>query len=98
MFIRIVKMSFHPKYIDQFQKIFDEKKIAIKAYKGCNLLELYQDNKNPEIFFTYSYWEQEKDLESYRNSLLFKNIWAKTKLLFNDRPLAWSVDKKVSLK
>ena len=98
MFIRIVKMSFHPKYIDQFQKIFDEKKTSIKAYKGRNLLELYQDNKNPEIFFTYSYWEQEKDLESYRNSLLFKNIWAKTKLLFNDRPLAWSVDKKVSLK
>ena len=98
MFVRIVKMSFHSKYIDEFQKIFDEKKTSIKAYKGCNLLELYQDNKNPEIFFTYSYWEQEKDLESYRNSLLFKNIWAKTKLLFNDRPLAWSVDKKVSLK
>ena len=97
MFVRIVKMSFHSKHIPAFQEIFEEKKDFIRGAKGCNLLELYQDKTNPEIFFTYSYWEQEQDLENYRNSDLFKNVWAKTKVLFNDRPLAWSVDKKVSL-
>ena len=77
--------------------MFEEKKALIRASKGCSLLELYQDKTNPEIFFTYSYWEKEEDLENYRNSALFKDVWAKTKVFFNDKPLAWSVDKKVSL-
>ena len=55
------------------------------------------DKTNPEIFFTYSYWENKQDLENYRNSELFKDVWAKTKVFFNDKPLAWSVDKRVSL-
>jgi quinol monooxygenase YgiN len=91
-------MSFHSKYIEEFQEMFQEKKQFIRNYEGCQLLELYQDKTNPEIFFTYSYWENESNLENYRNSELFKTIWAKTKIFFNDKPLAWSVDKKVSLK
>jgi hypothetical protein len=97
MFVRIVKMSFNAEKINTFKEIFQLKKKLIRASKGCSLLELYQDNKNPEIFFTYSYWETEQDLENYRNSDLFKNVWAKTKILFNDQPLAWSVNKIVSL-
>lgn len=98
MFVRIVKMSFQPEKIDTFLAIFEEKKDFIRASKGCKLLELYQDKTNPEIFFTYSYWNKEEDLENYRNSDLFKNVWAKTKVFFNDKPQTWSVDKKVSLK
>lgn len=97
MLVRIVKMSFHPENIDTFQEIFEENKTHIRASKGCSLLELYQDNKNPEVFFTYSYWNDDEDLEAYRNSALFTNVWAQTKVLFNNRPLAWSVHKKVSL-
>jgi quinol monooxygenase YgiN len=98
MFVRIVKMSFHTKHISEFLEMFEEKKQLIRNYDGCKLLELYEDKTNPEIFFTYSYWENEQDLENYRNSNLFKNIWAKTKTFFNAKPEAWSVDKKISLK
>lgn len=97
MFVRIVKMSFHQKHIAEFLAMFEEKKSLIKASKGCELLELYQDKNNPEIFFTYSYWNAEEDLENYRNSDLFKTTWKQTKTYFNDKPLAWSVDKRVSL-
>ena len=97
MFVRIVKMSFHTKHIAEFLSIFEEKKQFIRNSEGCKLLELYQDKTTPEIFFTYSYWDEEKDLENYRNSELFKNVWAKTKALFNDKPEAWSVDKRVIL-
>ncbi|WP_435415927.1 putative quinol monooxygenase [Polaribacter aestuariivivens] len=97
MFVRIVKMSFHSKNIERFTTIFEEKKKFIRNSAGCKLLELYQDKTNPEIFFTYSYWENEKDLENYRNSDLFKNVWKETKALFNAKPEAWSVDKKVSM-
>ena len=98
MFVRIVKMSFHSKYIAEFQEMFNEKKQFIRNSDGNQLLELYQDKNNPEIFFTYSYWDQESDLENYRNSDLFKKVWKQTKTYFNDKPEAWSVDKKVTLK
>lgn len=98
MFVRIVKMSFHQEHIATFSSIFEEKKQFIRASEGCKLLELYQDKNNPELFFTYSYWNTTQDLENYRNSDLFKDVWAKTKVLFNAKPEAWSVDKKVILK
>lgn len=98
MFVRIVKMSFSTKNINEFLEMFEEKKELIRNSDGCKLLELYQDKNNPEIFFTYSYWKNESDLENYRNSKLFKNVWKKTKTFFNDKPQAWSVDKKISLK
>lgn len=97
MFVRIVKMSFKPQKIEEFLANFNSKKEFIRKSPGCNLLELYRDKTNSDIFFTYSYWDSEQDLENYRNSDLFKGVWAQTKVLFNDKPLAWSVDKVVSL-
>ena len=97
MFVRIVKMSFQPEKIEEFLNNFNTKKELIRNSPGCRLLELYRDKTNPNIFFTYSYWDTEQDLENYRNSELFKGVWAQTKVLFNDKPLAWSVDKVESL-
>jgi quinol monooxygenase YgiN len=97
MLIRIVKMGFHKDNIEAFLSNFEENRQKIKSFKGCNLLELYRDKNDPTIFFTYSYWEEEINLEQYRQSDLFKSVWAKTKPLFNRVPEAWSVDKLVSL-
>jgi len=97
MFVRIVKMSFLPEKVTTFLVVFNEKKAFIRNSSGCTLLELYRDKTNPNVFFTYSYWETEQDLENYRNSTLFKEVWAKTKVFFNDKPQAWSVGKEVSI-
>lgn len=98
MFVRIVKMSFKPDSIPEFLEMFDQKKEFIRNFKGCRFLELYRDQTDTSVFFTYSYWEAEENLENYRGSDLFKSIWAETKKHFNDRPEAWSVDKVASLK
>ena len=98
MFVRIVKLSFHEENIPQFLENFDSIKEKIRSFEGNRFLELYQDKNNPCIFFTYSYWETEQDLENYRRSALFDEVWTFTKKLFNDKPEAWSVDKLVSLK
>lgn len=97
MFVRIVKMSFHEKNIPQFLENFEINKIEIRNFQGNRLLELYQDKNNPTIFFTYSYWETEQDLENYRKSELFGKVWKFTKTLFDTKPEAWSVDKLVTL-
>lgn len=97
MFVRLVKMSFHENQIDEFLANFNENKNEIRHFKGCQFLELYRDQTHTNIFFTYSYWDTEADLEAYRHSELFKSVWSKTKPLFNAKPEAWSVDKLVSL-
>ena len=97
MFVRIVKMNFKEDKIDDFINNFNNNKDKIRNTRGCKLLELYRDKTNPTVFFTYSYWDTELDLENYRNSQLFKNVWDITKLLFKDKPEAWSVDKVYSL-
>ncbi len=97
MFVRIVKMSFKPSNIEVFLANFEENKEQIRNFDGCEFLELYRDKHNTNVFFTYSFWNSENDLETYRHSNLFKNVWAKTKPLFNAKPEAWSVDKLVSL-
>lgn len=97
MLIRIVKMSFSEDKVDLFLENFHNSKSKIRAFKGCELLELLRDKSNPNIFFTYSYWNSETDLEQYRQSDLFKSVWSKTKVLFNDKPQAWSVEKFESL-
>lgn len=91
MFTRIVKMSFEPSKIEAFLENFDKNKKHIRNFDGCRLLKLYRDKNNSSIFFTYSYWETEDHLEKYRNSELFKTVWASTKTMFNDKPEAWSV-------
>jgi len=90
-------MSFAESNIDEFLSTFNQNKEHIRHFEGCSFLELYRDKQHPNVFFTYSYWETETDLENYRQSDLFKNVWAKTKPLFNAKPEAWSVEKIFSL-
>ena len=97
MFVRIVKMRFQEDKIDAFLANFNQVKEKIRHFEGNQFLELYQDKNDPRIFFTYSYWLAEENLENYRNSDLFKEVWNYTKALFSDKPEAWSVDKITSL-
>jgi (4S)-4-hydroxy-5-phosphonooxypentane-2,3-dione isomerase len=93
MIVRIVKMTFDPAKVSEFLTVFNESKTFIRNRKGCTHLELLNDIHAKNIFFTYSYWDSETDLNNYRNSNLFENVWAKTKPLFIAKAEAWSVEQ-----
>lgn len=95
--IRIVKMVFRPEEVVEFEKLFDEVKERIRNFEGCTHLTLLRDKNHSETFFTYSRWNDESDLENYRNSDLFKSVWSRTKVKFGEKPEAWSVDEKIIL-
>lgn len=97
MIIRIVKLTFDPAKVEEFQANFHKNKELIRAVKGCNRLELLRDVNTPNIFMTYSWWDGEEYLEAYRHSDLFKSIWAVTKPMFIDKPEAWSVKQLAQL-
>ena len=92
MLIRFVRMTFQEDKTEEFQEIFDSSKDRIRAMRGCQHLELMRDNNQPNIYMTHSHWELETDLNNYRNSDLFKTTWAKTKLLFTEKPLVFSLE------
>ena len=91
MIVRIVQMTFMPEKIKEFTTLFHERKQTIQGFAGCTHLELWQDNTHENIFFTYSMWDSEADLNHYRFSEFFKDTWGKTKVLFADKPQAWSL-------
>ena len=92
MIKRIVKLTFRPEHIEEFKAIFAASKSKIKAFEGCQHVELLQATADETIFFTLSLWEADAALENYRRSPLFATTWSKTKRLFADRPEAWSVE------
>ncbi|SDB31160.1 hypothetical protein SAMN03097699_0638 [Flavobacteriaceae bacterium MAR_2010_188] len=91
MLIRFVKMTFEEDKIDEFLELFEANKHKIKNFAGCEFLELLRDKENKNIFFTHSHWKEDSNLEAYRNSDLFKGVWSETKILFKDKPEAWSL-------
>lgn len=91
MIKRFVKMTFKPEHVQDFKKLFNNTKDLIAAAEGCSHLELLQDAHNECVFFTFSMWEDISFLEQYRESDLFNSVWAKTKVMFNDKPQAWSL-------
>lgn len=93
MIKRIVKMGFKPEHIEDFKAVFKNNWQHIKGFKGCQHVELLQDTNNPSIFFTFSLWDSQESIENYRTSELFNSVWSSTKVLFNAKPEAWSVEQ-----
>ncbi|MDX1904321.1 MAG: antibiotic biosynthesis monooxygenase family protein [Thermonemataceae bacterium] len=91
MIIRIVRMFFREEEVKTFLAIFEESKELIRHFEGCQHLELLQDADDKSVFCTYSYWESTEHLENYRQSTLFNTTWAKTKVLFREKPIAFSL-------
>ncbi len=91
MIVRIVQMTFREDAVAEFSNLFEERKETIRSFTGCTHLELWQDSKHPNVFFTCSHWDSESDLDHYRFSEFFKDTWDKTKALFANKPQAWSV-------
>jgi len=91
MITRIVRLSFDPQYVEDFLKVFADTKNDIRAFDGCTYLALMQDYELPNVYYTHSKWMSDEALQRYRKSSLFQNTWDKTKVLFNDKPLAYSL-------
>lgn len=91
MITRIVKMTFREEKVGRFQELFEGWRHRIVARPGCRKLELLHDVADPRVFFTHSEWDHENDLEAYRRSATFAEVWPVVKTLFAERAEAWSL-------
>lgn len=91
-------MEFQIDKVETFKSIFEDKKELIRAFPGCQYLELLQgQSARNNVFITYSYWESEEALNNYRYSELFGETWKATKALFSKQAEAISLNKLHSL-
>ena len=91
MITRIVRMEFQSAHVNDFLVHFNSIKKLIRNFPGVLHLELHRDAGQPNVFYTYSKWTGESDLEIYRNSELFKVTWAQVKKWFAGKPRAFSL-------
>lgn len=92
MIVRLVKLTIQPDKIHDFKKLFVSVEDSIRSFHGCQSLQLLNDVNNPDVFFTYSVWSSENELNDYRFSPFFKNTWGKTRQYFSLPAEAWSLD------
>jgi quinol monooxygenase YgiN len=93
MIKRIVKMTFREEAVETFlHEVFEQSKDRIRAFPGCRHMELLRNLAQPNILFTFSIWDDEAALETYRQSEFFQQTWAKTKALFAEKAEAWSLE------
>jgi quinol monooxygenase YgiN len=93
MITRLVKLPIKQEKTTEFRNLFENIKDTIKGFDGCVHLELFAENTNSGVHFTYSIWESEHHLNKYRLSEFFKKTWATTKTMLADKPDAWSLEK-----
>lgn len=92
MITRIVKMNVNELDIEKFKLLVQPYQSKILAFKGCVQVDIMRDKKNRTQFFSYSIWESEEALENYRNSKMFREIWAEIKKLLSSPTIAWTVE------
>ncbi|WP_317191893.1 antibiotic biosynthesis monooxygenase [Hymenobacter rubidus] len=92
MLVRIVRMTFEPRYVSAFLVLFHESAPRIRQQPGCRHLELWQDADHPATYCTHSHWDDAAALNAYRKSTLFGEVWPATKRLFAAPPVAFSVN------
>ncbi len=90
MLIRLVRLTIRPDALEEFLAHFDASAPRIRAFEGCEHLELWQDARFLNVVTTYSHWTDAEALECYRRSGFFRETWAQVKPLFAARPVARS--------
>jgi heme oxygenase (mycobilin-producing) len=90
-------MHFTEAGVGEFLEIFRNNMTAIRAFEGCDHLELMKDIDDPLTYTTLSYWKDAESLEKYRKSELFGGVWGSVKTLFSERSQAFTLEKYIVL-
>ena len=91
MITRIVKLTINHSRFHEFALVYAEAQKTIITFKGCMELNVYTDVQQPDVVFTISKWKSDSDLNHYRFSAFFKNVWTTVKPMFSAKAEAWSL-------
>lgn len=84
-------MEFHAENVPAFMEIWHNSHPKIAQRPGCHSVALHHDARQANVLYTVSQWESEEDLNAYRDSDLFGQVWPATKALFSAPAKAFSL-------
>ena len=90
-------MHFTDAGVEEFLEIFRVNQNAIRNFPGCSHLELLKDLEDGSVYTTLSHWDAQSNLDRYRQSELFANVWGSVKPLFAERTQAFSLEKFIEV-
>ena len=88
----MVRLTFSSETVDVFDALYAQFEPRIQAQPGCRMVRAMQVPGQPCQRATLSLWETQDDLEAYRKSTLFGEVWPATKALFAAPPEAQSYE------
>ena len=88
MITRLVHLQITIDRCADFEAFVGPRMGRIAAQPGCLGVRLLHGQ--PGHYFTVSEWVEEKDLEAYRDSSLFAEIWPTVKPWFSAKAEAWT--------
>ncbi len=88
MITRLVHLQIELERCADFESYVRPRIARIAAQPGCLSVQLLQGD--PGHYFTVSEWSAQKDLDAYRDSSLFDEIWPTVKPWFSAKADAWT--------
>ena len=88
----MVRLTFSPEKVDAFDALYTLFEPRIQARPGCHMVRAMKVPGHPCQRATLSFWETQEDLDAYRKSTLFGEVWPATKALFAAPPEAQSYE------
>ena len=88
----MVRLTLSEENVSAFEEVFRTYQDAISSQPGCMGVEMLSDPDDNCIRGTLSRWRSEEDLNAYRASSLFGQVWPVTKSLFAAKPEVWSYE------
>jgi quinol monooxygenase YgiN len=70
----IVKFTVKPAHTEAFKNLLLENKKGAEQEAGFGGMNLFVDNKNPNVFFAYDSWKNEAALESHKETAHVQNM------------------------
>lgn len=85
-------MTVKEQYIDSFRKRVPVISNEVRRVSGCMHNDIFRDRNNDNIFYSYTIWSSEEDIERYLKSMYYKEIWGDIWDYFKKEPMAWKID------
>lgn len=93
MITRIVKMSVKKDKVKDFVRYFEKYNEEIKIFDGCEHHDFLEDKNDASVFFTYTTWKSERQIERYRRSETHRLHKQKLQEFYEKDDSAWTVEK-----
>ncbi len=85
-------MTLKEAHVDSFKKRIPIISIEVRRVSGCMHNDIFRDKNKDNVFYSYTIWNSEEDIEKYLNSQYYKEIWNDLWDYFKIEPQAWKID------